>query len=170
VTRAKKFEGAFWAHDSAWVNASYAKAEDLPATVAYPALPPTAHDGQLWRHRAGTGELVLVAILPSHEAADDYDSPGVFDAPDNLCISPWGGAMLCEDGDGLNHVLGLDANGSVFAFAQNRILFHDGDDVLYREFAGGCFAPTGKHFFVSVQDPGITYAITGPWRAGSGLV
>ena len=44
-----------------------------------------------------------------------------------------------------------------FAFARNA----GGDS----EFAGACFAPDGKTFFVNIQDPGLTFAITGPFRA-----
>ena len=164
VTRSKKFEGAFWARGAAWINASYAKAEDLPASVQYTALPPTVHDGQLWKYVPRTRKLTLVALLPSHEAANDYDRPGVFDGPDNLAISPGGVPFLAEDGDGLQHVLGIDRRGNAFAFAQNKILFQDGDEQIYREFTGPCFSADGKYLFVNVQDPGITYAITGPWH------
>jgi secreted PhoX family phosphatase len=166
VTRSKKFEGAFWARGAVWINASYAKAADLPASVSYPALPPTVHDGQVWKYQPSTRELTLVALLPSHEAANDYDSPGVFDGPDNICISPRGTVLLCEDGEGLNHVVGLDQNGDPFAFAQNKVLFQDGADLIYREFTGSCFSTDGRFLFVNVQDPGITYAITGPWPGG----
>jgi secreted PhoX family phosphatase len=31
------------------------------------------------------------------------------------------------------------------------------------EWAGATFDPTGKWLFVNIQDPGITFAITGPW-------
>ncbi|WP_239075264.1 alkaline phosphatase PhoX [Planosporangium flavigriseum] len=32
------------------------------------------------------------------------------------------------------------------------------------EFAGVVSSPDGKTLFASVQTPGITYAITGPWK------
>jgi secreted PhoX family phosphatase len=35
------------------------------------------------------------------------------------------------------------------------------------EFAGACFDPTGRVLFVSIQTPGITFAITGPWARGN---
>jgi len=168
VTRAKKFEGAFWADGAAWINCSFTKTADLPASVSDAALPPTVHDGQVWKYEPRRRRLTLVALLPSHEAAGDYDTPGVFDSPDNLAISPSGIPFLAEDGDGLNYVIGLDRRGTPFAFAQNRVLFQDGADLIYREFAGPCFSGDGRHLFVSVQDPGITYAITGPWRGRDG--
>jgi len=164
VTRSKKFEGAFWQVGAAWIVCSYAKAADLPASVSYPALPPTVHDGQVWRYRPENRTLTLVALLPSHEAAGDYDTPGVFDGPDNIAVSPVLGPFLAEDGDGLNHVLTVDRRGRVSAFAQNRIVFHDGAAHIFREFTGPTFSNDGKFLFVNVQDPGITYAITGPWK------
>jgi uncharacterized protein len=166
VTRAKKFEGAFWQLGAAWIVCSFTKTADLPASVSDPALPPTVHDGQVWRYHPETRALTLVALLPSHEAADDYDTPGVFDSPDNIAVSPVLGPFLAEDGDGLNHVLSVDRRGNVFAFARNRVVFHDGDDLIFREFTGPTFSQDGKFLFVNVQDPGITYAITGPWQRG----
>jgi len=35
------------------------------------------------------------------------------------------------------------------------------------EFAGATYSPDGKWLFVNVQSPGITFAITGPWRNGA---
>lgn len=166
VTRAKKFEGAFWQLGAAWIVCSFTKTADLPASVGYPALPPTVHDGQVWRYRPEDGTLTLVALLPSHEAAGDYDTPGVFDSPDNIAVSPALGPFLAEDGDGLNHVLTVDRRGNVSAFARNQVLFHDGGDLVFREFTGPTFSHDGRFLFVNVQDPGITYAITGPWRQG----
>ena len=31
------------------------------------------------------------------------------------------------------------------------------------EFAGACFSPDGRTLFVNSQNPGITFAIWGPW-------
>jgi secreted PhoX family phosphatase len=35
------------------------------------------------------------------------------------------------------------------------------------EFAGACFSSDGHWLFASMQDPGITFAITRPWQAGA---
>src|SRR4029450_11420823 len=99
----------------------------------------------------------------SHEAANDYDTPGVFDSPDNIAVSASQGLFLAEDGEGLNPVLSVGLRGNVSAFARNRIVFHDGGEEIFREFTGPTFSHDGKFLFVNVQDPGITYAITGPW-------
>ncbi|MEO0330564.1 MAG: alkaline phosphatase PhoX [Bacteroidota bacterium] len=32
------------------------------------------------------------------------------------------------------------------------------------ELAGACFSPSGKTFFVNVQNEGLTLAVTGPWE------
>ena len=32
------------------------------------------------------------------------------------------------------------------------------------EFAGGCFSPDGKWFFINLQSRGLTLAVTGPWE------
>ncbi len=40
-------------------------------------------------------------------------------------------------------------------------------DFTGSEFAGACYSPDGKWLFVNVQSPGITFAITGPWRTGA---
>ena len=33
------------------------------------------------------------------------------------------------------------------------------------EFTGACFSPDRRTLFVNIQDPGIQFAITGPWRS-----
>jgi secreted PhoX family phosphatase len=35
------------------------------------------------------------------------------------------------------------------------------------EFAGACYSPDGQWLFANIQSPGITVAITGPWRRGA---
>ena len=34
------------------------------------------------------------------------------------------------------------------------------------EWCGACFDPSGRWLFVNLQDPGITFAITGEWELG----
>ena len=36
------------------------------------------------------------------------------------------------------------------------------------EFAGSTFSPDGTTLFANIQNPGITLAITGPWREQKG--
>lgn len=112
--------------------------------------------GQIWEYRPTEddgGELRLL-----------FESPdaSVLQRPDNLCASPRGGVVLCEDGRAPNHLRGLTAEGRVFDFARNIIGIGEG------EFAGATFSPDGRTLFVNIQwDPGATFAIWGPWERGA---
>ncbi len=117
--------------------------------------------GQIFKYTPtgrNRGELVLV-----------YESPslGVLKNPDNVCVSPRGGIVLCEDSDGPNFVRGLSRDGQVFDFVKNNI--NDS------EWAGACFSPQGETMFVNIQGAttatsdvfAATYAIWGPWKSGA---
>ena len=68
--------------------------------------------------------------------------------------------MLCEDGGGTEFVPGLTPGGEIFRFASN--------DLNDSEWAGATFEPKNRNWrFVNLQTPGITFAITGPWRQGA---
>jgi hypothetical protein len=60
------------------------------------------------------------------------------------------------DGDTVNRIMGITPDGQVYAFASNRA--SDG------EFCGLTFAPDGKTFLVNIQNPGLTFAIWGPFK------
>ncbi len=103
-----------------------------------------------------------------------FESPSedVLDNPDNITVSPRGGILLCEDGDASGLFLrGLTCEGQIFDFAQNNVVL-DGEvndlrgDFRGKEWAGACFTPCGTWLLVSIQTPGVTFAITGPWRNG----
>ena len=104
-----------------------------------------------------------------------FESPSssVLNAPDNLCVSPRGGIVLCEDGGGEEFVHGLTTDGVIFPFAKNNVDLQDnpvrGFNGDYRgsEFAGACYSPDGKWLFFNIQSPGITFAVTGPWGSGA---
>jgi secreted PhoX family phosphatase len=92
-----------------------------------------------------------------------------------MCVSPRGGLVLCEDGDGAEYVHGLTTDGEIFQFAENIADLRGGTagksvaPINYRgsEWAGSVFEPTnGNWMFLNIQSPGITFAITGPWRQG----
>ncbi len=53
----------------------------------------------------------------------------------------------------------ITRDGRVFDFATHTL---DGSN----ELAGANWSPDGNWLFVNVQDPGVTYAVTGPWEAG----
>lgn len=120
-----------------------------------------AKAGQVWRYRpvaADRGELTLVFESPSHE---------VLNYPDNLTVSPRGGIVMCEDGDGVQHLRGLTRDGAIFDFARNVL--------NATEFAGACFSPDGRILFVNImgstsdagKEEGRTVAIRGPWQRGA---
>jgi secreted PhoX family phosphatase len=130
--------------------------------------------GQIWHYRAGGRGADTLTLL--------FESPSgsVLDGPDNVCVTPRGGLILCEDdpstaysaGDtepvapgitDVNRLIGLTEKGEAFEFAVN-ILNNT-------EFAGACFSPDGDWLFVNVfgdntPSSGTTCAITGPWSHG----
>ncbi|HYP53410.1 MAG TPA: alkaline phosphatase PhoX [Pyrinomonadaceae bacterium] len=115
--------------------------------------------GQVWEYetRGGRGGGLLRLLYES--AATD-----TLRMPDNLCVSPRRADCLvvCEDGDGVNHVRCLTPRGHVFDLARNIVPGFE-----KREFAGATFSPDGQTLFVNIQVPGITFAVWGPWRSGS---
>ena len=123
-----------------------------------------AEAGQVWEYDPGEARIRLLYESPSAE---------VLDMPDNICVSPRGGLVLCEDGGGEDHIRGLTPDGEIFTFAKNNVILageRNGleGDFLDREFAGATFSPDGNWLFFNVQTPGITFAVTGPW--GEGLI
>ncbi|MGH9839457.1 MAG: alkaline phosphatase PhoX [Blastocatellia bacterium] len=112
--------------------------------------------GQVWQFTPTSkdkGQLKL--IYESREEA-------ALDMPDNLCVSPRGHLVICEDGHAPNQFIrGLTRQGQIFDLARNLVPGFEG-----REFAGATFSPDGQTLFVNVQTPGITFAIWGPWQKG----
>jgi uncharacterized protein len=109
--------------------------------------------GQIFRYRPRGHSGGILSLI--------FESPGadVLDAPDNICVTPGGGLILCEDGDDEQFLRGLTQQGEIFNFALN--VFNDS------EFAGATFSPDGETLFVNIQSPGITFAIWGPWEDGA---
>jgi secreted PhoX family phosphatase len=107
--------------------------------------------GQIFRYLPASNTLELF-----YEGTE----PGNMESPDNVVVTPWGDLWFAEDeafdGDIINRVMGITPDGRVYPFASNRL--NDS------EFAGPTFASDGKTFFVNFQNPGITFAIWGPFR------
>lgn len=110
--------------------------------------------GQIFRYLPASNTLELF-----YEGTE----PGKMESPDNIVVTPWGDLWFAEDeavdGDTVNRIAGITPGGQVYIFARNRL--NDS------EFAGPTFSPDGKTFFVNYQNPGITFAIWGPFRRKS---
>jgi secreted PhoX family phosphatase len=101
----------------------------------------------------------------------------VLNNPDNICVSPRGGIVLCEDGSGVEYLHGLTTDGEIFPFAENSVVIPAGGvpgktvapgDYTGSEWCGSVFdTKDGGRLFANIQSPGITFAITGPWQHGS---
>ena len=72
-------------------------------------------------------------------------------------MSPFGGVILAEDGDGKQHLIGADDRGKAFYFARN-------DLVDNGEMTGPTFSHDKKIMFANVYAPGHVFAIKGPFR------
>jgi secreted PhoX family phosphatase len=106
--------------------------------------------GQVFRIRLREQKLSLIV---------EPDDHALLDGPDNLCVSPFGDLVICEDSlaGRQNHVVGVTPQGRTYRIARNA-------HPMNSEFAGACFSPDGGTMFVNVQKPGMTFAIWGPWR------
>ncbi len=108
--------------------------------------------GQIWRLHPSRNPSVPDMLELFVEVGKDAP----LQRPDNLCAAPNGDLVICEDGDGEQHVVGATRRGRLYRLARNA----QNDS----EFAGATFSPDGRILFVNVQKPGMTFAITGPWR------
>jgi uncharacterized protein len=142
VTRSRKLEGTWWGTDGAYFAASYARRDDGSVSE---------HDGQVWKLDPTTDTVELVVLFPVNS---DPDSD-TFDGPDNITVAPNGGLILCADGEGVQHLWMVSPTGEPSMFARNAR--DDG------EFTGATFSADGTTLYVNLQQPGVTFAITGPW-------
>jgi uncharacterized protein len=106
---------------------------------------PSPHEGTA-REKEAPGRLELFV---------ESDSIELVKACDNLTIAPWGDLVMCED-QPVSHLVGVTPQGQFYRLGKN-VGFQS-------ELAGGVFSPSGDTFFVNIQGPGLTLAITGPWR------
>lgn len=154
ITRARKLEGMWWGDGGAYIVSSFARAES-----------PVAHDGAVWFYDPKRRTLTLKVLLGVNP---DPSVDGAFDGPDNITVSPYGGLVLAEDGEGVQHLFGALGDGRTYPIARNDLNIGTADDPEYSEFTGVTFSPDGKTLFANIQEPGIMLAITGPWRRNHG--
>ncbi|MEU1804863.1 alkaline phosphatase PhoX [Streptomyces sp. NPDC019937] len=158
ITHAQKLEGCYWGGTSVYFVSSFAKSADGSAAD---------HFGQIWRYDPQRHRLTLVIVFGPDT---DVQLPG--ESPDNITLAPSGGLMVCEDGDGAQHVFGVTRRGEVYAMARNRQALTSAAtaaggteaEPAWGEFAGVTFAPDRRTMYVNCYTPGTTFAITGPWQ------
>jgi uncharacterized protein len=151
VTRSRKLEGAWWADGGAYFVASFARNSDGSVNE---------HDGQVWFYDPATETVTLKTIFGVN-TDPDVDAEN-YDGPDNMTVSPYGGIILAEDGEGIQHLVGVTDQGASYPIARN--------DMNDSEFAGPAFSADGTWLFANIQSPGHVLAITGPWqRLNAGL-
>ena len=125
--------------------------------------------GQVWAYdtAAGTVALIVEAVLASElpyvdpswtDASVSGNGGFVLAAPDNVTVGPDGRLYLCEDGSGIEKVVGVNAAGELFEVVRNE---HNDS-----EFAGVCFSHNGRFMFLNMQSAGLTFVINGNWRKG----
>lgn len=149
----RRLEGAWWGNDRIYVV----------STSGGPS-----GQGQVFEYDPRTERMRVLFASPD---------ASVLNNPDNLCVSPRGGIVLCEDGSEGEYLHGLTTDGEIFPFALNQVVIPEGGvrgksvapgDYSGSEWCGSTFEPqNGAWLFANAQSPGITFAITGPWRRGS---
>ncbi|MFD8953512.1 alkaline phosphatase PhoX [Streptomyces xanthophaeus] len=150
VTHAQKLEGCYWGGGAVHFVSSFARSPEGAAGD---------HHGQVWRYDPRTGRLRLDVLFGP---AADVQLPG--DSPDNICLAPDGGLMVCEDGGGAQYVFGVTPGGEVYPVARNAQDIGQPGAPEWGEFAGVTFSPDGRTMYVNAYSPGTTFAVTGPWH------
>ncbi|WP_411081177.1 alkaline phosphatase PhoX [Streptomyces sp. cmx-18-6] len=149
ITHAQKLEGCYWGGSSVYFVSSFARRSEGSAADHY---------GQVWRYEPGKRRLTLVVVFGPDT---DVQLPG--ESPDNICLAADGGLMVCEDGGGAQHVLGVTRRGEVYPMARGRQNIGTPEEPEWGEFAGVTFSPDGSTMYVNCYTPGTTFAVTGAW-------
>lgn len=150
ITHAQKLEGCYWGGRRVYFVSSFARSAEGSAADHY---------GQIWRYDPDDHSLTLVIVFGPGTNAQ---LPG--ESPDNICLAPTGGLMVCEDGDGAQHVYGVTRRAEVYAVARNAHNIGTPEAPEYGEFAGVTFSPDARTMYINCYNPGTTFAVTGPWR------
>src|SRR3970282_1566505 len=106
--------------------------------------------GQVWQYRPGDETLALVFESPSRH---------VLNRPDNVCVSPRGAVVLCEDsGASRQYLKGLTRDGRIFDIAANL--------ASKSELAGVSFSPDGRALVFHADGERGGRRQCGYWRLG----
>ena len=149
ITRSRKLEGAWWGDGGAYFVASFARTDDGSQVQ---------HDGQVWFYDP-LSRTITLQLRFAYTPADQDTNP---DGPDNIAVSPYGGVILAEDGEGRQHLVGATEDGHTYFLARNDV--GDGSG----EMTGPNFSADKRTLFANLFNPGHVYAITGPWRRHGG--
>lgn len=149
ITHAQKLEGCYWGGSAVYFVSSFAHSAEGSAAD---------HFGQVWRYEPDRRRLTLVIVFGP---GTDVALPG--ESPDNICLAPGGGLMVCEDGGGAQHVFGVTRHGEVYPMARGAQNIGSADEPAWGEFAGVTFAPDGGTMYMNCYTPGTTFAVRGPW-------
>ena len=131
------------------------------------------HDGIIYfdctnGSRTGRGQVWSYTPSPFEGTPREKESPArlellvepndklVMDHPDQITVTPWGDLFTCEDGDDGNYLLGITPQRRIYKFAWNALNESD--------LSGVCFSPDGSTMFLNILEPGLTLAVTGPWK------
>jgi len=114
--------------------------------------------GQIWRYHPSPDEgTPEERRKPGRlELFIEPNDPTLLENADNMTVTPWGDLLVCENGKAPNQVVGVTPEGKLYTLARNTL--------NSSEFAGVTVSPDGSTVFVNIQKPGVTIAITGPWR------
>ncbi|MEV7425070.1 MULTISPECIES: alkaline phosphatase PhoX [unclassified Streptomyces] len=150
ITHAQKLEGCYWGEGCVYFVSSFAHRSEGSAADHY---------GQVWKYEPRRRRLTLVIVFGPDT---DIDLPG--ESPDNICLAPSGGLMVCEDGGGAQYVFGVTRRGEVYPMARGAQNVGTPEEPEWGEFAGVTFSPDGRTMYVNCYHPGTTFAVTGPWH------
>ena len=118
---------------------------------------------------AKSGQIFIYEPSPYEGTSKEEEQPGklmlflepnnsrLLEYGDNLTVAPWGDVVLCEDGARDQYLRGITPTGKIYTLARSSYVGNS-------EMCGVCFAPNHETLFVNIQRPGITLAITGPWK------
>ena len=122
----------WWGDGGAYIVSSYARAES-----------PVQHDGQVWFYDPKRRTLTLKVLLGVNP---DPSVDGAFDGPDNITVSPYGGLVIAEDGEGVQHLFGATDSGRTYPIARN-------DLNIGTEDGAGVQRVHRRHLLARRQDP-----------------